>query len=201
VHGKKYLLMDRDAKLSETFRVTLEQARVDAVHLPPRSLNLNPNIERFMRSVEEECLHRMTFFGERSLQVAAAEFLSHFHTERNHQGLGSRLIEPGVEVGRTAGDVACRERLGGPLRYYRKAAPPAAWDVSLGAVPHRGLSAGDGSRLYQQAEKRKSCPAAEQAWVCARLLSAEIAARCQLRLTTCSALAGRPRIFTIGPWN
>ena len=108
--------MDRDAKFSEAFRVILEQAGVKAVRLPPRSPNLNPNLERFMRSVKEECLHRMIFFAERSLQVAAAEFLSHFHTERNHQGLGNRLIEPGVEVGRTAGDVACREPLGGMLR-------------------------------------------------------------------------------------
>jgi hypothetical protein len=28
------------------------------------------------------------------------------------------VIEPGVEVGRVAGDVECRERLGGLLRYY-----------------------------------------------------------------------------------
>lgn len=77
-----------------------------------------------MRSVKEECIERMIFFGERSLlQAAVAEFLSHFHAERNHQGLGNRLIEPGEEVGRTASDVACPERLGGMLRYYyRKAA-------------------------------------------------------------------------------
>jgi hypothetical protein len=62
------------------------------------------------------------FFGERSLQVAVAEFLSHFHAERNHQGLGNRRIEPGEEVGCTAGEVACRERLGGMLRYYYRQA-------------------------------------------------------------------------------
>jgi putative transposase len=90
--------------------------------LPARSPNLNPNLERFIRSVKEECLERMIFFGERSLQVAVAEFLSHFHAERNHQGLGNRLTEPGEEVGRTAGAVACRERLGGILRYYYRQA-------------------------------------------------------------------------------
>ena len=94
-----------------------------AVRLPPRSPNLNPHLERFMRSVKEECIERMIFFGERSLEITTAEFLSHFHAERNHQGLDNRLIEPGEEVGRTTGDVSCRERLGGPLRYYhRKAA-------------------------------------------------------------------------------
>ena len=123
LRGKKYLLMDRDAKFSEAFRIILDRAGVEAVRLPARSPNLNPNLERFMRSVKEECLERMIFFRESSLQVAVAEFLSHFHAERNHQGLGNRLIEPGEEVGITAGDVACRERLGGMLRYYyRKAA-------------------------------------------------------------------------------
>jgi hypothetical protein len=123
LRGKKYLLMDRDTKFSEAFRVILEQAGVEAVRLPARSPNLSPNLERFMRSVKEECLERMIFFGERSLQVAAAEFLSHFHAERNHQGLDNRLIEPGEEVGHTTGEVVCRERLGGMLRYYcRKAA-------------------------------------------------------------------------------
>jgi len=123
LRGKKYLLMDRDTKFSEAFRVILEQAGVEAVRLPARSPNLNPNLERFMRSIKEECLERMVLFGERSLQTAVANFLSHYHEERNHQGLGNRLIEPGEEVGRAAGEVVCRERLGGILRYYcRKAA-------------------------------------------------------------------------------
>ena len=110
--------MDRDTKFSEAFRVIMEQAGVEAVRLPPRSPNLSPNLERFMRSVKEECLERVNFFGERSLQNAVADFLVHYHQERNHQGLNNQLIQPGEEVGRTAGDVACRERLGGMLRHY-----------------------------------------------------------------------------------
>ena len=39
------------------------------------------------------------------------------------KGMGNRILAPGDEVGRTFGDVECRERLGGLLRYYyRKAA-------------------------------------------------------------------------------
>ncbi len=123
LRGKKFLLMDRDAKFSEEFRATLQQAGVEAVRLPPRSPNLTPHIERFMRSFKEECLHRMIFFGEKPLQAAVVSFLAHYHRERNHQGVDNRLIEPGEEVGRIAGEVECRERLGGMLRYYyRKAA-------------------------------------------------------------------------------
>jgi hypothetical protein len=75
--------------------------------------------------LKDECLERMIFFGERSLQAATVSFLDHFHAERNHQGIGNNLITPGEEVGRTTGEIACRERLGGTMRYYyRKAACP-----------------------------------------------------------------------------
>ena len=34
------------------------------------------------------------------------EFCRHYHQERNHQGLENSLIEPGDEVGCSAGEVA-----------------------------------------------------------------------------------------------
>ena len=58
---KRYLLMDRDAKFSEAFRITLKESGVEPVRLPPRSPNLSPHIERFMRSLKEECLERIIF--------------------------------------------------------------------------------------------------------------------------------------------
>jgi putative transposase len=37
--------------------------------------------------------------------------------------MDNRLLDPGTEAGETSGEIACRERLGGLLRYYdRKAA-------------------------------------------------------------------------------
>src|SRR5688572_22548957 len=44
--GKKYVLMDRDTKFSETFRSILESSGVQSVRLPPRSPNLTPHLER-----------------------------------------------------------------------------------------------------------------------------------------------------------
>jgi transposase InsO family protein len=116
--GKRYLLMDRDSKFSEDFRSILKQSGTESVRLPPRSPNLSPHIERFMLSVKGECLQRMVLFGEESLRRAVRDFLAHYHAERNHQSLDNRLIEPDEEVGRTTGEIACRERLGGMLRYY-----------------------------------------------------------------------------------
>jgi transposase InsO family protein len=119
----RYLLMDRDSKYSSEFRELLKESGINSVRLPPRSPNLTPHIERFMRSIKAECLERMIFFGESSLRRAVDAFCEHYHRERNHQGLENRLIEPGEEVGRKEGAVICRERLGGILRYYfRRAA-------------------------------------------------------------------------------
>jgi hypothetical protein len=56
------------------------------------------------------------------LRRATQEFVSHYHAERNHQGLFNRIIEPSDHVGRDVGKISCRERLGGMLRYYYRAA-------------------------------------------------------------------------------
>ncbi len=78
---------------------------------------------RFVRTIQESCLNRMIFFGDRPLGTAINEFVEFYHHERNHQGIGNRLIDPPENLGATRGCVACRERLGGVLRYYyRKAA-------------------------------------------------------------------------------
>ncbi len=116
--GIRYLIMDRDGSFTAEFRSFLKQEGVKAVRLPARSPNLNAYAERFVRTIKEGCVDRMLFFGEDSLHRAMNEFLEHYHHERNHQGLGNRLIEPRGEIGSTDGSVACRERLGGLLRYY-----------------------------------------------------------------------------------
>ena len=83
----------------------------------------NAHAERFVRTIKESCLERMILFGEGAVRKATAEFIAHYHTERNHQGLDNARIcpEPGHAV--MEGKVHRRERLGGLLNYYcRKAA-------------------------------------------------------------------------------
>jgi putative transposase len=90
--------------------------------LPSRSPNLNSHLERFFGSLKAECLHRMIFFGEKSLRRAVRPFLKHYHTERNHQGVANQILEAGYEVGRVDGKIGCRERVGGMLKYYYREA-------------------------------------------------------------------------------
>lgn len=118
LHGMRYVLMDRDGIFNPAFRKLLKDSGVKPVRLPPRSPNLNSHLERYHRSLKEECVNRMIFLGERSLRHAVREFLAYYHHERNHQGLHNQIINPGEEIGRISGDIQSRERLGGMLRYY-----------------------------------------------------------------------------------
>jgi transposase InsO family protein len=120
--GKRYLIHDRDPLFTAEFLETLATSGVQPVKLPPRSRNLNAHAERFVRTIKESCLERMILFGEGSLRKAIQEFVRHYHRERNHQGLGNRLIiEDESGVGRD-GAIRCRQRLGGVLNYYYRAA-------------------------------------------------------------------------------
>jgi hypothetical protein len=104
------------------------------VRTPVHAPNANAYAERFVRSIREECLDRLILFGERRLLRALDEFVAHYHRERNHQGLGNELITPATAAaGGTR--VRCRDRLGGLLRYYHRAAGPRAWDEFSDTTP------------------------------------------------------------------
>ena len=122
LRDKRYLIHDRSPLFTSVFAEILKAAGVKVVKLPPRSPDLNPHAERFVRSIKCECLAKMIFFGESHLRRAIEQFVAHYHGERNHQGLGNQLIQPGESVGKAEGEIRCRERLGGLLRYYHRAA-------------------------------------------------------------------------------
>jgi len=64
----------------------------------------------------------MVMLGERALSYAIHQYLTHYHTERNHQGLDNQLITQAGDAGCPTGRVVRRERLGGLLRYYYREA-------------------------------------------------------------------------------
>jgi transposase InsO family protein len=109
--GKRFLIHDRDPRFTLAFRESLAAADVQVVRLPPRSPNLNAYAERFVRTIKESCLDRIILVGEASLRRAVREFADHYHHERNHQGLGNRLIAPLAEPANHEGPIACRARL------------------------------------------------------------------------------------------
>ncbi|WP_419194923.1 integrase core domain-containing protein [Novipirellula herctigrandis] len=120
--NKKYLIMDRDATFSKAFRDFLRNEGVKPVRLPPRSPNLNAHLERFFGSLKSECLYKLILFGENATRNAVRCFLDHYHTERNHQGLGNELIVPMDRPPDMDAEIETTEYLGGLLRSYRRAA-------------------------------------------------------------------------------
>jgi transposase InsO family protein len=122
LNGQRYLIHDRDPLFTTEFLSMLEDAGVKSVKLPPRSPNLNAYAERFVRTIRESCLERMILFGETSLRTALHNFVAHYHTERNHQGLANRIISPEPAHSGKTGPVKRRPRLGGMLNYYYRAA-------------------------------------------------------------------------------
>ncbi len=118
--GHRFLICDRDAKFTARFRLLLEDAGVKMILTPRQAPNCNAYAERFVLSIKAECLQRMIFFGGSSLRRAIHEYLDHYHSERSHQGIGNEVIDG--RTGTSEGEVRCRERLGGLLKHYYRAA-------------------------------------------------------------------------------
>ena len=125
LNGCRYLLHDRDAKFSTGFDDLLRSAGIEPLVMPPRSPNLNAHLERWNRSVKEECLSKLILFGEASSSPRAFQLRSAFSPRKKPSREGecdsvSSVGGPGRGV---AGEIRTRERLGGLLKfYYREAA-------------------------------------------------------------------------------
>ena len=102
--GKRKLIIDRDTKYCQAFRRLLEQSGTAIIRLPPR-------------------VQHVIFFGEASLRRALSEYMTHFHQERNHQGMNKRLLYSAANDDSYYGSAASkRARLGGILNYYYREA-------------------------------------------------------------------------------
>ena len=67
-------------------------------------------------------LNRVVPLNEQHLRELLCDYMSHYHMERNHQGLDNRLIKPSADVISLERPVRRRERLGGMLNYYYREA-------------------------------------------------------------------------------
>jgi putative transposase len=120
-------ILGRGTKFTAGFREILKSDGVEVVRTTVRAPNMNATCERFGQALFRECLDHFIVFGEDHLRYILNEYLSHFHRERCHQGLGNvppavaRGDEPDV-IPLPTGKVECRERLGGLLKHYRRVA-------------------------------------------------------------------------------
>ena len=120
-----YLIRDGDTKFTDKFDEIFKSEGIKVKKLPFRSPNLNAYSERWVQTVQNECLNHFVVFGERHLDHLLREFEDHYNTVRPHQGLGNRTIGvvplPG-EKPPGAAEIECESRLGGLLRHYHRRA-------------------------------------------------------------------------------
>jgi hypothetical protein len=121
LRANRMLICDRGRKWSAAVERFLAAAGVGVMRTPFLAPNCNAYAERFVRVIREECLDCVIPLGERHLRRTLADFVAHDHGERNHQGLDNELIDRPPWL-RTGGPVRRRERVGGFLSYYYRAA-------------------------------------------------------------------------------
>jgi putative transposase len=134
------VMRDRDTKFTASFDEILKSADVKVKKADYRSPNTNAFVERFIQTLQQECLDYFIVFGEEHMDYLVSEMVTHYHEERPHQAkdndplVQSLAVDKPKKGKRKAKDtpppdfvsisqIECRDRLGGLLKhYYRKAA-------------------------------------------------------------------------------
>ena len=90
---------------------------------------VNAFVERFIQTIQQECLDHFVVVGEWHLNHLVREFLRYYHRFRPHQGLENLTPDqamtpkrPETGVSGRMGPIVRDEWLGGLLKSYRRAA-------------------------------------------------------------------------------
>lgn len=83
----KTLMHDNDGKYSKPFLASIGKAKIKTRRTAFRSPNTVAFVERFIQSIQQECLDHFVVFGYRHMDVLCQEYKDHYHLERPHKGL------------------------------------------------------------------------------------------------------------------
>jgi putative transposase len=123
--GMTHLIIDRDSKYVAGFDAVLEADGVEVKRVGPRAPNMNTHAERFVQTLNQYVFDHFIIIDEKHLTYLPSEFISHYLRDRPHQGIGNLVIERVADPPATVpfpAKVECRERLGGLLKSYARAA-------------------------------------------------------------------------------
>ncbi|CAL1125513.1 unnamed protein product [Cladocopium goreaui] len=137
---------DRDTKFTALFDEVLKSADVAVKKAEYRSPNTNAFVERFIQTLQQECLDHFIVFGEKHMDYLVSEMVTHYHEERPHQAKNNAPVHFGTPTSSTkkgrwkknkpppdfvpVSQIECRERLGGLLKhYYRPRRQSALYDA------------------------------------------------------------------------
>jgi len=123
----RFLIHDRDSKFTAVFDEIFRSEGINVIHTPVRAPQANAYAERFVRTVRSECLDWLLILGRRNLERVLGIYTAHYNRERPHRGLA--LLPPEATTAPVAasadeivGDVQRRDRLGGLIHEYHRAA-------------------------------------------------------------------------------
>ena len=131
-----YLFHDRDTRFSENFRQLICIGGVQSLVRPANSPNLNAFVERWIRTMKNECLDKLIFFGRASVKRSLKAYVEHYDAARNHQGIGNVIPMPRAEDGRVKKEAGS---CGGDRSADYLASMSGGLDESLDHTSRRGL--------------------------------------------------------------
>jgi putative transposase len=121
--GVRFLIRDRDSKYSGPFDEVFRSEGIRIVKTPVRAPKANAVAERFVRTVRSECLDWLLVLNRRHLERVLRIYVDHYNRHRPHRALELRPPEPDERQDRPlAGEIRRRDRLGGLIHEYHRAA-------------------------------------------------------------------------------
>jgi len=119
----RFLIHDRDSKFTASFDEVFRGEGIRVVHTPVQAPQANAYAERFVRTVRNECRDWLLIIGRRHLEHVLRVYIQHYNHERPHRGLALHPPQPRAPALPRHGHVHRRDRLGGLVHeYYRAAA-------------------------------------------------------------------------------
>jgi transposase InsO family protein len=119
----RFLIHDRDSKFAAAFDEVFRSEGITVIHTPIRAPQANAYAERFVRTIRTECLDWLLILGRRHLEHVLRVYTSPYNRERPHRGLA--LLAPdsrSADSQVSTGEIERRDRLGGLIHEYRRAA-------------------------------------------------------------------------------
>ena len=83
----KYLVADNDGKFGLEFEKAVAHRGIELLKTPFKAPKANATCERFLGSLQRECLDHLIILNEQQLRRVIREYISYYNESRPHQGI------------------------------------------------------------------------------------------------------------------
>src|SRR5215213_10512678 len=77
--GVRFLIHDNDVKVTAAFDAMFQSEHITVIHTPVRAPNANAFVERWVRTVREECLDKIFIFNEAHLRRVMRDYIDDYN--------------------------------------------------------------------------------------------------------------------------